>query len=60
MLLLPGYNYGCDRVPMSEEDKVGMKFQSEKSFKMIGFTKAEHVSVGGSALLCIHHIGWCF
>ncbi|KAK7091978.1 hypothetical protein V1264_009592 [Littorina saxatilis] len=48
--IVEGYCYGSDRVPMTAEDKETMKYQSEKCFKVLGFTQTEHVKRG-------HHMG---
>jgi len=45
MLKLAGHRYGSSLVPFSAEDKEALKYKTEKCFKMLGFTKAENVSV---------------
>ncbi|KAL4218077.1 X-ray repair cross-complementing protein 5 [Mactra antiquata] len=38
-----GHRYGNTLVPMTDDDKLNMKYKAEKCFKVLGFTKAENV-----------------
>lgn len=42
--LLPGYRYGTDLVPFTEDDMANMKYKCDsKEFSVIGFTKSSNV-----------------
>lgn len=41
---ISGHRYGNTLVPMTEDDKLNMKYKAEKCFKVLGFTKSENVS----------------
>lgn len=41
--IVEGHRYGNTLVPMTEDDKLNMKYKAEKCFKVLGFTKAENV-----------------
>ena len=43
--VVDGHRYGSTLVPFSEDDKEAFKYASEKSFKVLGFTKSDNVSV---------------
>lgn len=38
-----GHRYGTTLVPMSEDDKLNMKYKAEKCLKALGFTDAQNV-----------------
>ncbi|XP_061178116.1 X-ray repair cross-complementing protein 5-like [Saccostrea echinata] len=41
--IVEGHRYGTTLVPMSEDDKLNMKYKAEKCLKTLGFTKAENI-----------------
>ncbi|XP_048780641.2 X-ray repair cross-complementing protein 5-like isoform X2 [Ostrea edulis] len=41
--IVEGHRYGTTLVPMSEDDKLNMKYKAEKCLKALGFTKMENV-----------------
>ncbi|XP_022297407.2 X-ray repair cross-complementing protein 5-like [Crassostrea virginica] len=41
--IVEGHRYGTTLVPMSEDDKLNMKYKAEKCLKALGFTKAENI-----------------
>ncbi|XP_053382453.1 X-ray repair cross-complementing protein 5-like [Mercenaria mercenaria] len=41
--MVEGHRYGNTLVPMTDDDKLNMKYKAEKCFKVLGFTKAENV-----------------
>lgn len=56
-VLCTGHRYGTTLVPMSEDDKLNMKYKAEKCLKALGFTDAQNVrtvtNTRGQFKLCI-------
>nr|XP_011424766.2 X-ray repair cross-complementing protein 5 [Crassostrea gigas] len=41
--IVEGHRYGTTLVPMSEDDKLNMKYKAEKCLKALGFTDAQNI-----------------
>lgn len=56
-VLCKGHRYGTTLVPMSEDDKLNMKYKAEKCLKALGFTDAQNVrtvtNVCSQSKLCL-------